>query len=126
MRGYFACTLTVAPGLHNVNYPSVESTIMPKMTRQTPAMKRVVREIQRWLAKHEYQCAFRFKLHRCGLYDQYNRLIAISRTGVVVVAGGGCYIERWTEYRTGELRRFLNGAKRIQEQDTKAKLGSKV
>ena len=86
---------------------------MPKMTRQTPAMKRTVREIQRWLAKHEYECAFKFKLHRCDLYDDYNRAIAICRTGVVVCAGGGCIIEHWTEYKTGTLRRFLNAAKRV-------------
>jgi len=83
---------------------------MAKISRQTDAMKRTVRKIQRWLAKHEYMSSFGFKLHRCNLRDGYGRPIAICRTGVVVSAGGGCVIEHWTEYTTSQLKQLTLAA----------------
>jgi hypothetical protein len=91
---------------------------MPKLTRQSPVQKRIVRQIQRWLAKHEHPCAFDFKLHRCGLFDDYNRAYALCRTGVVISAGGGCVVEHWTEYTSGELLQLFNAAKRVCQKES--------
>jgi|TARA_Y100000034_G_scaffold85422_1_gene102450 hypothetical protein len=92
---------------------------MPKLTKQSKAQKRIVRQMQRWLAQHEYKAAFKFKLHACELFDEYNRSIAICRTGVVVCAGGGCYIDHWSGYKAQTLKRLFNAAKRVQQKREK-------
>jgi hypothetical protein len=85
---------------------------MPKMTRQTPAQRKVVRAIQRWLKIHEYKAAFKFKLHTCELCDDYSRAIALCRSGVVISVGVGCTVNDWTDYPVATLKRLFNAAKK--------------
>lgn len=81
--------------------------------KQSIAMKKQVRKIQRWLSKHERPSGYNIKLHPCGLYDEYDRLMALSRRGVVIAHGGGCVVETWTCYKTSQLNRLFNAAKKL-------------
>lgn len=78
--------------------------------RQSLAQKRIVRKIQRWLAKHEYTSGYGgLKLYRCGTSDDLE-VLALCRSGVVVAYGGGCYVDPWVEYTVKDLKKLFNGA----------------
>lgn len=79
------------------------------MCKQTPAMKRIVRRIQRWLSKNEYECGYGIMIYRCGEGQ------ALHRNGVVDAWGGGCVIDPWTEFTTRELTALFERAKKLAD-----------
>jgi hypothetical protein len=87
--------------------------------KQTKSQKRIVRQIHRFLSTHEYESGYvtgrdrkPLKLHKCdGYIGDY--LPALSRKGIVLAYGGGCFIERFALYPANTLNQLLKSAKKI-------------
>ena len=77
--------------------------------RRTRAKKLIVRRIQSWLAKYEYESGYGILLHRCQTPG-----FALCRTGVVVAESHSCYVDPWINYTTKQLNILFNEAKRDQ------------
>ena len=71
-------------------------------------MQLLVRRIQYWLRKYEYQSGYAgLKLYKC-----YGENYALCRYGVVDAVGGGAVINKWTEHTISELNRLFKLVKK--------------
>jgi hypothetical protein len=85
--------------------------------KMSKRMKLLVRRIQYWLRKHEYQSGYSgLKLYRC-----FEENYALCRSGVVDSWGGGAVIDRWTAHSIPELRKLFGLAKKQQKLDEEAR-----
>lgn len=88
--------------------------------KMSKRMQLLVRRIQYWLRKHEYQSGYGFKLYRC-----FDESYALCRSGVVDASCGvGCVVDKWTVYSIPELKKLFELAKKQQRLDEEARLKS--
>ena len=94
---------------------------MPKMTRQTKAQRRVVRQIQRLVQQHGYYppSFCKVKMIRCcspngdSILNAFNEALALTTYGVFATNGHWGETLPWTGFTATFLRQLLEGAKRF-------------
>lgn len=67
--------------------------------RMSKRMQLLVKRIQYWLRKHEYQSGYSGLM----LYKCYGVNYALCRYGVVDAVAGGAVVDKWTAYTISEL-----------------------
>lgn len=88
--------------------------------KMSKRMQLLVRRIQYWLRKHEYQSGYDgLKLYKC-----FDKNFALCRSGVVFACGGCCVVDKWTDYSIPELKKLFELAKKQQRLDEEARLKS--